>query len=746
MPINDLFQAGTDKVLDDRASRPLPEPVPPRSFGANLWGLTSAVPKGITSGTAETAGFFSDILGAYGEVQAGYAAQLDPSLMLDPAKAEAVRKEGATARANIATGEAFSTEAGSSFRSAGRNYMPDSQSASTAENLLFGLGRFATKAIGYSVTAGPAAGAALVAADEGMAESERLKEQGVDVFTRTKVGLVAGATSGMAVALPVAGKTVGQTAALVLGGGPGGFIAQQAASKAILEHAGYDKIGSQYDPFDPVGLAVSTLVPAAFGAHGLRANRAAPAPGTGVRQLEVMSGNELRSLPYGDPRLDEYAVTTAQREGIPPEALLAIKNAGERSGSTAVSPAGAKGVMQFTDSTWAAYGKGDPRNPMASIDAGARYMKDLIAQYNGDVRAAIAHYNGGGKAGEAVRAGKEPPARETQDYLKRTEQYMAEKSGELAGRTVADDPEMVAAARVQQVRETVEATNLGDASDPATLQQHMDGILRAGDQIAAGERVDIGDAVHLDDAGQARLMDNFTSRLEQSRADLLPAVGAEIDAVAMNQLRAEITRLEESRPPATGADIRAMAEEIQIRDGVTYDAALSSAKKTIASRLEEINNQITGLRAQLEPARAAVEAKQQVAVIDQQLASIRRTPGAEPPRKVTLEESRAQHARQEAIVQEAIAKGEARKAGKPAAAPSETAPAKPTETNPAAASLEAQTAEITRLSPDMMVQLDGMDSPMRLADAMDLVRAEAARDIQDAPLLQVAAECFLRTV
>lgn len=745
MPINDLFQAGTDKVLDDRASRPLPEPVPQRSFGANLWGLTSAVPKGVTSGTAETAGFFSDILGAYSEVQAGYAAQLDPSLMLDPAKAEAVRKEGATARANVATGEAFSTEAGSSFRSAGRSYMPDSQSASTAENLLFGLGRFATKAIGYSVTAGPAAGAALVAADEGMAESERLKEQGVDVFTRTKVGMVAGATSGMAVALPVAGKTVGQTAALVLGGGPGGFIAQQAASKAILEHAGYDKIGSQYDPFDPVGLAVSTLVPAAFGAHGLRANRAAPAPGAVVRQLEVMSGNELRSLPYGDPRLDEYAVTAAQREGIPPEALLAIKNAGERSGSTAVSPAGAKGVMQFTDSTWAAYGKGDPRNPMASIDAGARYMKDLIAQYNGDVRAAIAHYNGGGKAGEAVRAGKEPPARETQDYLKRTEQYMAEKSGELAGRTVADDPEMVAAARVQQVRETVEATNLGDASDPATLQQHMDGILRAGDQIAAGERVDIGDAVRLDDAGQARLMDNFTTRLEQSRSDLLPAAGAEIDIAAMNQLRAEITRLEESRPPATGADIRAMAEEIQIRDGVTYDAALSSAKKTIASRLEEINNQITGLRAQLEPGRAAVEAKQQVAVIDQQLASIRRTPGSEPPRKVTLEESRAQHARQEAIVQEAIAKGEARKAGKPAAT-GEAAPAKPTETNPAAVSLEAQAAEITRLSPDMMVQLDGMDAPMRLADAMDLVRAEAARDIQDAPLLQVAAECFLRTV
>ena len=42
-----------------------------------------------------------------------------------------------------------------------------------------------------------------------------------------------------------------------------GFIAQQAASKAILANAGYDQIAEQYNPFDPGGLAVSTLVPAA---------------------------------------------------------------------------------------------------------------------------------------------------------------------------------------------------------------------------------------------------------------------------------------------------------------------------------------------------------------------------------------------------------------------------------------------------------------------------------------------------
>ncbi len=61
------------------------------------------------------------------------------------------------------------------------------------------------------------------------------------------------------------------------------------------------------------------------------------------------------------------------------------------------------------------------------------------------------------------------------------------------------------------------------------------------------------------------------------------------------------------------------------------------------------------------------------------------------------------------------------------------------------ASVDAQVAEIAKLSPDMMVQLEGMDKPVRLADALEAVKAEAAREAADAPLLQAAAECFLRS-
>jgi soluble lytic murein transglycosylase-like protein len=756
MAIDDLFQNGTDKVLDDRVARPLPSPIPQRSFGANLWGLTSAAPKGGAAGVAESGGFFADILGAYGEVQAGYGAQLDPSLALSTKTAEATRAAGAGARARLDSGEAFSTEIGNSLRATARSMAPDPQAAGTAEQLLFGLGRFATKAVGYTLAGGPIPGAVMLGADEGMTEADRLKAQGVDFETRTKVGAVAGAVAGVSVALPVAGKTLAQTAGLVAVGGPGGFIAQQAATKAILENAKYDKLADQYDPFDPVGLAVSTLVPAGFGAFALRGSKArAPAlvDPAAARELGIMGANERLALRYDDPRLDAYAVTAAQREGIPPEALLAIKNAGERSGPRAVSPKGAKGVMQFMDDIWTAYGKGDARDPVASIDAGARFMKDLIKQYDGDVRAALAHYNGGGKAGQAVREGRMPAAKETRDYLARTEQFMAERSGTEAGRAAASDPDMVAAARVQQVRDTVESWNLRDPADAAAAEQHLNAVLRAADQLGAGERVDIGSTVPLDTLGQARLLDNLVGRLEQSRAELLPEAGNLVDPGVVAPLRAEISRLEQSRPAATDEALRTLAKEIQAAQSVSYKAALSAAKKDIGTRLDGIDAQIGRLRQQLDAHRAAAETQKQIAHLDSQIARIKseRAEIASPtPRPAALAVKQAMadmggsKPGKPATIREATATKAPESATEPAAA-APAAPAGKQSANPIAASLEAQSAEIAKLSPDMMVQLEGMDAPMRLADALEAVKAEAARDVQDAPLLQVAAECFLRS-
>jgi hypothetical protein len=99
----------------------------------------------------------------------------------------------------------------------------------------------------------------------------------VDGVTAAKLGAVKGIASGIAVAMPVAGKTLAQTLGLAAVGGPGSFIAEQATARAILRAADYTQQAEEIDPFDPLGLGVSFLGAFGFGAvaHGARAAKRA---------------------------------------------------------------------------------------------------------------------------------------------------------------------------------------------------------------------------------------------------------------------------------------------------------------------------------------------------------------------------------------------------------------------------------------------------------------------------------------
>jgi hypothetical protein len=137
------------------------------------------------------------------------------------------------------------------------------------------------------------------------------------------------------------------------------------------------------------------------------------------------------SVAYNDPKLNDYATSVEKRLGLPAGILNSVKNAGERSNSDAVSPAGAKGVMQFMPDTWKKYGKGDITNPYASIDAAGLYFQDLLKRYNGNVDAAITEYNGGVKQARTVQGGGRPTAAETDAYLSRVKAELG-KSNALA--------------------------------------------------------------------------------------------------------------------------------------------------------------------------------------------------------------------------------------------------------------------------------------------------------------------------
>jgi len=81
------------------------------------------------------------------------------------------------------------------------------------------------------------------------------------------------------------------------------------------------------------------------------------------------------------------------------------------------SPKNAKGLMQLIDSTAEAVGVKNVWDPQQNIQGGARYLKQQLERFDGDVSLALASYNAG--PGNVERYHGIPPFRETQNYVKR---------------------------------------------------------------------------------------------------------------------------------------------------------------------------------------------------------------------------------------------------------------------------------------------------------------------------------------
>jgi soluble lytic murein transglycosylase-like protein len=94
-------------------------------------------------------------------------------------------------------------------------------------------------------------------------------------------------------------------------------------------------------------------------------------------------------------------------------AVIAVESAYD---ARAVSSKGAQGLMQLMPATAQRFGVLDPFDPHENVRAGARYLKALMAQFNGDLQLTLAAYNAGENA--VVRYGNRvPPFAETQKYV-----------------------------------------------------------------------------------------------------------------------------------------------------------------------------------------------------------------------------------------------------------------------------------------------------------------------------------------
>jgi soluble lytic murein transglycosylase-like protein len=107
--------------------------------------------------------------------------------------------------------------------------------------------------------------------------------------------------------------------------------------------------------------------------------------------------------------------TAAAKHGVDPRVIQALIQVESGFRSRAVSPKGARGLMQILPSTGRQYGALDLFDPQVNLDAGVRHLKSLLDRF--DLPLALAAYNAG--EGAVARFGGIPPFRETRSYVTR---------------------------------------------------------------------------------------------------------------------------------------------------------------------------------------------------------------------------------------------------------------------------------------------------------------------------------------
>ena len=104
----------------------------------------------------------------------------------------------------------------------------------------------------------------------------------------------------------------------------------------------------------------------------------------------------------------------AARYQVDPRLVAAVAQTESGGNQEAVSPAGAVGVMQLMPETAAGLGV-NPYDKRQNIEGGAKYLRQMMDTFGGDVQKAVAAYNAGPQAVKEYNG--IPPYRETQDYV-----------------------------------------------------------------------------------------------------------------------------------------------------------------------------------------------------------------------------------------------------------------------------------------------------------------------------------------
>jgi soluble lytic murein transglycosylase-like protein len=145
-----------------------------------------------------------------------------------------------------------------------------------------------------------------------------------------------------------------------------------------------------------------------------RAASLGPVTGSAAGPEPAWVAPECDPLPA--PQVDLLIGDAARREGLDAALLRGVMKQESGFRPCAVSPKGAMGLMQLMPSTAEQFGIQDPFDAGSNLDGGARFLRQLLDKYGGDVTKALGAYNAGPARVDA--AGSVPAIPETMDYIR----------------------------------------------------------------------------------------------------------------------------------------------------------------------------------------------------------------------------------------------------------------------------------------------------------------------------------------
>lgn len=184
-----------------------------------------------------------------------------------------------------------------------------------------------------------------------------------------------------------------------------------------------EKVGIQHKPHGGVGFQETLGAEMAKGktphiSNSAPGSTATPSGAVGTQSTSRIPVVTSPSVGAGELPMDNAYYHTiqqaAQKYGVDPKLVSAVAEVESGFNPSAVSSAGAVGIMQLMPDTAASLGV-NPYDVQQNIEGGTQYLRQLMDAFPGDLRRAVAAYNAGP---QAVRDyGGVPPYGETQAYV-----------------------------------------------------------------------------------------------------------------------------------------------------------------------------------------------------------------------------------------------------------------------------------------------------------------------------------------